>query len=217
MGIVMRLLLRSLTRRMGRRLVAAAVHRWLLRGGRWVILLAGMAVILPATAPCAQTPVAPSAEGIVVVDLDQALNNSVAGRGIHARAQELRDELQADAESHEAELRAAEIEIAGLRDTLDAIDFEARVRDFEARVEEVRRSVQQRGQAIDAAFRRAFLNLAREAESALVQVAAEKEIRMIFDRRTVLLHAVPDYTEALIAALDDAVEEMPLLLDETEQ
>lgn len=217
MGIVLRFLMRSLARRTGRRLAGAAIRRWLQRGGRLAILLAGLTGSLAAGAPHAQTPVAPSAEGIVVVDLDQALNESVAGRGIHARAQELRDELQADADRHEAELRAEEVEIAGLRDTLNAIDFEARVRDFEARIEEIRQSVQQRGQAIDAGFRRAFLELAREAEAALVQVAAEREIRMIFDRRTVLLHAVPDYTEALIEALDAAVQEVPLLLDEADE
>ena len=155
--------------------------------------------------------------GVVVVDMDRVLVLSQAGRNLQEQKQKLHIQLQEDTKRYEDELRTEEEDIAVMRTTEDAVDFEAAMRNFEIKVDSIRKNIQARGEAIDAALGDALRILSEHSKEALLEVADEREVVLALDHKVVLLYAVPDLTEDVIAALDARVQEVPLDVADTNE
>ncbi len=146
---------------------------------------------------------------IIVTDWDRALNESAAGQEIWRQIQAAQATLRAEVQSRENALRKEEQEIADLRGTIDAVDFESRVRRFEGKVEQLRQFSQQRNAEIEGAFRNAFGRLSKHAEVVLGDVIISLGAMIAFDRRVVLAHRAADVTELMIEKLNERVQSVP--------
>lgn len=164
------------------------------------LALGGQKVASAQTA--APEPTVSAVDKIVVLDWEEMLNLSRAGQSVGEQIRALQEELNAELVRREAELREEEAELATLRDTLDSIAFEGRVREFEEKVGAFRAFAEERQNAIDATTQRTVQELSRQAERILREVIEPLGVEMVLDRRGVLAHNDRDITPVMVDALD---------------
>ena len=77
-----------------------------------------------------------------------------------------------------------------MRTTEDAVDFEAAMRNFEIKVDSIRKNIQARGEAIDAALQNALRILSEHSKEALLEVA-DRSARLFWHWTTRLSCSMP--------------------------
>lgn len=171
------------------------------RLARLAFLATALLALAPATAPAQQ-----EAGGILVVDWERAINESLAGRDILRQIAEIRQRVSGEVQRRRSALGVEEAEIASLRDELGAVEFEARARDFEEKVAKLRAFILAQEEAEERARQRALGTLEGEARQALVVVMRESGATHAFDRRLLLGYFTIEATELLIEQIDARVQ-----------
>lgn len=150
---------------------------------------------------------------VLVINFDQALNDSDAGRAIRERTAELQASLREELETRGAELDAEDRALAAQRSELDAVDFEERARDFEERLAEFQQYETVRTKEINDAFKAAFAKLDGEARTISADLLDEFGATLAVTHLVVIAHKSMDATEALVAAMNERIPEVPLEFD----
>lgn len=150
----------------------------------------------PAAAPAPQ-PQAPAgappgpikAAVIAVVDIQLVMRDVPAVKGIRDQIEKQRSVYQAEISKRENELRAAEQDLGKQRSVLAEAAFNDRVKAFEQQVGEFQRQVNAKRAQLDQGFGNAMKVVEDAMAEVMTQVATERQINIIMDKRFLTLSA----------------------------
>lgn len=195
-------------------------------------LLAGLCLAVPGDGVRAQTTVGEIAgatsqqqsrgEGleasIAVVDVQLLLQKSAAAQSIQRQLDEQRARLQRELAGQEDKIRQSEQELARLRPTLSAEEFDSKRRDFERQVAETRRIIQERTRALETAFSDARETLLKTMMQVVQEVSAERGVTLVVPREYVMVLRDPalDMTESVLRRLDQRLPQVSVALPPTQ-
>lgn len=148
----------------------------------WGIAVAAALLLAPSAQVLAQ-----QTDGVLFVDRDRVLAESVPARALRKIEEDRRRALRSQFDEVQKQLEAEEAEIADLRGRLSAAEFEARVREFDQKVREARRSSQAAGEALQSDIVAARRQLTQALIPVLQALMRERGAAVILDANSVLL------------------------------
>ena len=150
-------------------------------------LAAAVSVCLGLAPALAQTPAGPPpAPVIVMVDMQQLVYNSKAGKGIQGQMDKQRQTFSKEVSQQEDDLQKARAELERQRATLAPDQFEAKGRQFQQRLQELDRSVQAKQKAWQAVYSEAMNKVEEGALQVVAEVAAEHQANMVIQKAAVI-------------------------------
>jgi Skp family chaperone for outer membrane proteins len=152
-----------------------------------VVLLGALWVALALTQAYAQTPSAPPpAPVIVMVDMQQLVYNSKAGKGVQGQVEKQRQVFSKEVAQQEDELQKARAELERQRTVLSPDQFEAKGRQFQQRLQELDRSVQAKQKAWQAVYSEAMNKVEESALQVVAEIAAEHQANLVIQKAAVI-------------------------------
>lgn len=130
---------------------------------------------------------AQDARDVLIVDRERILSESAPAQVLRREEQLRRQALRARFEETRKALEAEEAEIAELRGSLTASEFEERVRAFDQSVREARRESQGASEALQSEFTAARRKLSEALAPVLTEILTERGASIIVDARTALI------------------------------
>src|SRR5215472_19345778 len=117
-----------------------------------LVTAATLATAFALGSAAAQTAAPPPAPVIVMVDMQQLVYNSKAGKGVQGQMDKQRQAFSKEVAQQEDELQKARAELERQRTTLAPDQFEAKGRQFQQRLQELDRTVQAKQKAWQAVY-----------------------------------------------------------------
>lgn len=146
---------------------------------------------------------------ILIVSMDRILRESNSAVAIQQQADALRSRLRSDLAAREEALRAEELELTKLRETLDPERFSQRVADFKEKVRRLKRETNETGAGLQRAVIEANGALKRALQPILLQLMAERRALVMLDEKDVVISAtVLDVTQEAVKRLDEAAPDI---------
>lgn len=146
-------------------------------------VLAAALALGPASAQTAAPPPAPV---IVMVDMQQLVYNSKAGKGIQGQMDKQRQAFSKEVAQQEDELQKARAELERQRTSLPPDQFEAKGRQFQQRLQELDRSVQAKQKAWQAVYSEAMNKVEEGALQVVAEIAAEHQANLVIQKAAVI-------------------------------
>lgn len=175
----------------GRSLVAASVA------------LLSVAVALP-TAAVAQSKI--PAPVIIIVDSQEVVTKSAAGKSILAQRDKYAQQFQADVDKEKKALAEAEADLGRQRSILAPDAFAQKAKDLQQRFVESQRKMQERGAALDKSLNTAMGQLRQTAGKVVAEVATETGANLVLQEGSVLnFDPAMNVTKLVIERLDKAM------------
>ncbi len=141
---------------------------------------------------------------VKVVDIEAISRTAAAAKVISVQLRKFRAQFQADIQKEEEELRKANQELARKRTLLAPEVFAEERRKFEKRVVELQRMAQARNSEFGRISADAGRELRNAVNRALGQVAKERKITLILDRKGVaMFHDPLDITAVVLKRLNE--------------
>ena len=135
----------------------------------------------------AQTTVPPPpAPVIVMVDMQQLVYNSKAGKGVQGQVEKQRQAFSKEVAQQEDELQKARTELERQRTALPPDQFEAKGRQFQQRLQELDRSVQAKQKAWQAVYSEAMNKVEEGALQVVAEIAAEHQANLVIQKAAVI-------------------------------
>ena len=155
----------------------------------------------PAPAAAASTKLPPAV--IAVVNVQQILKESLAGKSVRDQLSSRREAYQREVTEEEKKLRAAEQELAKQRATLTEEQFAQKRREFEENVRKVQSGVQERARALDTAFNEALGTIRQNLGMVVAEAATEKGATVVLDRdQVIVVESSFDITDTVMERLN---------------
>ena len=135
----------------------------------------------------AQTTVPPPpAPVIVMVDMQQLVYNSKAGKGVQGQMDKQRQAFSKEVAQQEDELQKARAELEHQRTVLPPDQFETKGRQFQQRLQELDRSVQAKQKAWQAVYSEAMNKVEEGALQVVAEIAAEHQANLVIQKAAVI-------------------------------
>src|SRR5215469_6084389 len=134
----------------------------------------------------AQTVAPPPAPVIVMVDMQQLVFNSTAGKGVQGQMDKQRQAFSKEVATQEDELQKARAELERQRTTLAPDQFEAKGRQFQQRLQELDRTVQAKQKAWQAVYSEAMNKVEEAALQVVAEIAAEHQANLVIQKAAVI-------------------------------
>ena len=148
-------------------------------------LAAALLAIFALTSTSAQTTAPPPTPVIVMVDMQQLVYNSTAGKGVQGQMDKQRQAFSKEVAQQEDELQKARAELERQRATLAPDQFEAKGRQFQQRLQELDRSVQAKQKAWQAVYSEAMNKIEESALQVVAEIAAEHQANLVIQKAAV--------------------------------
>lgn len=158
-------------------------------GFRWVGRLASAAALLAvfsSASASAQSAAPPPAPVIVMVDMQQLVFNSTAGKGVQGQMDKQRQAFSKEVAQQEDELQKARTELERQRASLPPDQFETKGRQFQQRLQELDRSVQAKQKAWQAVYSEAMNKVQESALQVVAEIAAEHQANLVIQKAAVI-------------------------------
>lgn len=175
-----------------------------------LIVAAGLSVALSAApAPTFAQTAAPETRaapivGVLVLNQERLLTESVYGQRIQSELEEASSRLAAENRAIEAELTADELALTEQRPTLEADAFRVLADRFDERVEGIRAAQEAKARDLGVQADRARQQFYDRAAPILLDIVRARGAAVLMDSRSVLLSAeLVDITDAAIAAVNE--------------
>jgi Skp family chaperone for outer membrane proteins len=140
-----------------------------------------------ALAPAAaQTAASPPAPVIVMVDMQQLVYSSKAGKGVQGQMDKQRQAFSKEVAAQEDELQKARAELERQRASLPPDQFEAKGRLFQQRLQELDRTVQAKQKAWQAVYSEAMNKVEEGALQVVAEIAAEQKANLVIQKAAVI-------------------------------
>ena len=146
-------------------------------------LYAGLALTTAYAQTAAGPPPAPV---IVMVDMQQLVYNSKAGKGVQGQMDKQRQAFSKEVAQQEDELQKARAELERQRTTLAPDQFEAKGRQFQQRLQELDRTVQAKQKAWQAVYSEAMNKVEEGALQVVAEIAAEHQANLVIQKAAVI-------------------------------
>jgi outer membrane protein len=147
---------------------------------------AALLTVFALTPTSAQTAPPPPAPVIVMVDMQQLVYNSTAGKGVQGQMDKQRQAFSKEVAQQEDELQKARAELERQRATLAPDQFEAKGRQFQQRLQELDRSVQAKQKAWQAVYSEAMNKIEESALQVVAEIAAEHQANLVIQKAAVI-------------------------------
>ncbi len=147
---------------------------------------AALSAALALGSAAAQTVAPPPAPVIVMVDMQQLVYNSKAGKGVQGQMDKQRQVFSKEVAQQEDELQKARAELERQRTTLPPDQFEAKGRQFQQRLQELDRSVQAKQKAWQAVYSEAMNKVEEGALQVVAEIAAEHQANLVIQKAAVI-------------------------------
>lgn len=134
----------------------------------------------------AQTVAPPPAPVIVMVDMQQLVYNSKAGKGVQGQMDKQRQAFSKEVAQQEDELQKARAELERQRASLPPDQFEAKGRQFQQRLQELDRTVQAKQKAWQAVYSEAMNKVEEGALQVVAEIAAEHQANLVIQKAAVI-------------------------------
>jgi len=128
----------------------------------------------------------PPAPVIVMVDMQQLVYSSKAGKGIQGQMEKQRQAFSKEVAQQEDELQKARTELERQRTTLPPDQFETKGRQFQQRLQELDRSVQAKQKAWQAVYSEAMNKVEESALQVVAEIAAEHQANLVIQKAAVI-------------------------------
>jgi len=151
-----------------------------------VALVALLSAAFALAQAAAQTVAPPPAPVIVMVDMQQLVYNSKAGKDIQGQMDKQRQAFSKEVAQQEDELQKARAELERQRTTLPPDQFEAKGRQFQQRLQELDRSVQAKQKAWQAVYSEAMNKVEESALQVVAEIAAEHQANLVIQKAAVI-------------------------------
>jgi outer membrane protein len=147
---------------------------------------AAVSTVLTLSPVIAQTVAPPPAPVIVMVDMQQLVYNSKAGKGVQGQMDKQRQAFSKEVAQQEDELQKARAELERQRAALPPDQFETKGRQFQQRLQELDRSVQAKQKAWQAVYSEAMNKVEEGALQVVAEIAAEHQANLVIQKAAVI-------------------------------
>ena len=154
--------------------------------GRPALVAVLSAALTLAQASAQTTTAPPPAPVIVMVDMQQLVYNSKAGKGVQGQIEKQRQAFSKEVAQQEDDLQKARTELERQRTTLPPDQFEAKGRQFQQRLQELDRSVQAKQKAWQAVYSEAMNKVEEGALQVVAEIAAEHQANLVIQKAAVI-------------------------------
>ncbi|MBL3677067.1 MAG: OmpH family outer membrane protein [Alphaproteobacteria bacterium] len=145
-------------------------------------------------------------KGLAVMDLQQILANSKAGKALETQVDAAREDLRRQVEQEEKGLEGLEKKLAEARDAGEREQFMARRAEFEKKIAQARETVLKKKQGLDEALGRALDQLRQEVVRIAKEMGQERGYALVTTRQSVVIVAEDlDITADVLAVLDETL------------
>lgn len=157
---------------------------------------------VPAAPPPSVAP--PPAPVVVMVDLQQLLYSSKAGKGVQAQMDKQRQAFSKEVAQQEDQLQKARAEIERQRGSMTAAQLEAKGREFQKKLQELDRNVQAKQRAWQQVYTEAMGKIEEQALSVVAEIANEHKANLVIQKGAVIFAKDGfDITPEAMARLDE--------------
>ena len=153
---------------------------------RWAALAMVFAVSAPAWAET--TPGKLPTATVMVLDVQAALQQSVAAKAARAQRDQYLQSFQAESEANRKVLKETEAELVKLKPTLPADAWQQKARAFEQQVFEFNQRFQRNNQSVEKSFRTAMSELSDFLAQVAEEVAGEQGANLVLPKSQIFLH-----------------------------
>ncbi len=153
------------------------------------------------------------AEGtsVAAVDVRKLVEDSVAGKGIHAALKAKREALQKEASAIEKKLRADQQALISKRKDMKPEEFETKKKAFEAEFTKMNDSIRKKVTDLENQRKKALHTLQENVAKVTADIADAKKIKLVVDRElVVIVDQSLDLTAEVLKKLDERVKSIPL-------
>lgn len=149
---------------------------------------------------------------IAVLDLEQVVQKSVAGKSITAAINVREEALKKEADGYKKSLRAKEVKLVDDRKAgQDDKAFEAAKKAFEDDVKKSQKAIVDKGVALEKSKLEALKSIQSEIAKITADIADEKKLQIVVDRKFVVIAEQSlDITAEVLKRLDEKVKSIPL-------
>ncbi len=170
------------------------------------IIFAAILFLSPLAAARAADPVS-----IAVVDVQQLVAESKAGKDIHEQLEARKKTFMADLEKQEQGLRDEQKKLSDERSSLSPDDFTKKAQDFDKKLNETRRAAGERKKALETAAVGALGKLRKEILAIVEAVSKEKGYNLVVTRQSVVIaNKEADITTEVLSRLDKKISKIAL-------
>lgn len=154
----------------------------------WAALVVMMTLAVPAAAQNAAGAGKIPAPVIAVLDVQGALQQSVAAKGAREQRDRFLQNFQAQQEASRKALKEEEAELVRQRTGMPAEQWQAKARAFEQRVFEFNQRFQKTNQSVEKSFRTAMGELSQALAQVADEVANEVGANLVLPKSQIFLH-----------------------------
>ena len=146
-----------------------------------------------------------------MVDVQQLVAESKAGKDIHEQLEARKKTFMADLEKQEQGLRDEQKKLSDERSSLSPDDFTKKAQDFDKKLNETRRAAGERKKALETAAVGALGKLRKEILAIVEAVSKEKGYNLVVTRQSVVIaNKEADITTEVLSRLDKKISKIAL-------
>jgi len=158
------------------------------RGGCRPLALALAAGLLLATPVARAADPVPTVASIIIVDVQQAQRESLAGKALISQRDRYQQSFQADFNSARQRLEASDQALARQKGTMSQEAYDQKVKELEQQVVAFQRRTQMAVRALEKSSEAAATELMNAILSATGEIASERGAALVLPKQQVVLH-----------------------------
>lgn len=152
----------------------------------WAVIACGVLLSTPSWAEGETAKLPPTI--VMVVDVQEAIQQSVAGKSIRSQRETYVQTLQATAEGNRKQLKDAEAELMRQKGAMAPEAWQQKARAFEQQVFEFNQRYQKNSQAVEKSFHQAMQDLSATLARVTEEVASEVGATLVMPKSQIFLH-----------------------------
>ncbi|HEY5209496.1 MAG TPA: OmpH family outer membrane protein [Stellaceae bacterium] len=184
---------------------------WLPGAARRAMMTGMCAMLLAGPALAADTSAdkdkgAALVPAILIVDIQQVLHDSKAGKGVQASLSQESQTYSKEVARQEDDLQKMRSDLERQRTVLSAAAFDSKAKALQQHYQELRRAVQAKQQGLEKSYSEAMLKVDKAALNIIAELAKERGANLVLAKQaTILQPATSDVTAEVVTRLDKAL------------
>lgn len=178
-------------------------------------------VLVQETAPATLAPPPPAASRrtlpyaqVAVVDVQRILQEAAVMKSIQQQLDSQKEQFQREVAAQQEKLRLAEQDLAEMRRSVAADEFDRKRTEFESQVNAMGRALQERTRRLDVAFNQARNNAINTLDQVIAEVAKETGATLVISRQFIVYQSgtAADITDEVMQRMNARLPEITVNL-----
>jgi Skp family chaperone for outer membrane proteins len=155
---------------------------------------------------------------ILIVDIQQVLHDSKAGKGVQASLSQESQTYSKEVARQEDDLQKMRSDLERQRTVLSASVFDTKAKSLQLHYQELRRAVQAKQQGLEKAYSEAMLKVDKAALDIIGELAKERGANLVLAKQaTILQPATSDVTAEVVTRLDKTLPSVAVSLPKSSE